>query len=57
MKSTKFQAPNNKQITMSKIPSSKQNSFCLSKIGNWDLFGIWNLELGILTADTILYGR
>ena len=42
---------------MSKIPSSKQNSFCLSKIGNWDLFGIWNLELGILTADTILYGR
>jgi phosphate transport system substrate-binding protein len=43
--STKYQAPNNKQIQMSKILNSKQNIF-----GHWNLkvgiyleFGIWNL--------------
>jgi hypothetical protein len=41
MKSTKLQAPNNKQISISKIPNSKQNHF-----GHWNLEIVWDLEFG-----------
>ena len=37
-----FQAPNNNQIPMTEILS-----FGDLDISDWDLFGIWDLELGI----------
>jgi hypothetical protein len=32
---------------MTQIQNPKQNRFSHLKIGNWNLFGIWNLALGI----------
>jgi hypothetical protein len=45
VKSTKHQAPNNKQIPMNKFPNPKQNRFDHLKIGIYLGFVIWNLEI------------
>ena len=48
----KSQAPNHKQYPMTKIQMSKTRKFWILKIGIWNLFGIWNLVLGISSACT-----
>jgi len=55
VKSAKFQVPSKKQMIMSKISSSKQNSFWLLEFGNWDLFGIWKLEFEAWDFNRIRY--
>jgi hypothetical protein len=39
---SKHQAPNNNQIPMTEILS-----FGNLDIGYWDLFGVWDLEIGV----------
>jgi hypothetical protein len=43
--STKSQATNIKQIPMAQIQNSKENRFDLLILGDWNLFGIWELKL------------
>jgi len=46
MRSTKFQAPNNKQIPITNFPKSKQDCFghLNLELGYYLGFGFWNLE-------------
>jgi hypothetical protein len=41
----KHQIPNNIQIPISNDPN--EFSFCIWSFGDWELFGIWDLDLGI----------
>ncbi|OGG44759.1 hypothetical protein A2673_01870 [Candidatus Kaiserbacteria bacterium RIFCSPHIGHO2_01_FULL_50_13] len=56
-KSTKFQAPNHKQTTMTKIQSTKQNAFGTLVFGISVLFGIWNLGFVICHSPYIVTVR
>ena len=47
IKNPKLQAPNYKQIPITKIQNSKQKSFDYLRIGILNLFGICNLGFGI----------
>jgi phosphate transport system substrate-binding protein len=55
-RSTKSQAPNNKQAPMLKIPNPKQNQFGHSNLifGIYLEFGIWNLGIFFLSLLTML---
>jgi hypothetical protein len=59
-RSTKFQAPNNKQIQMTKIQNSKQNLFGDLKLGIGVYLGfeIWNFRRYALSAlRSALFGK
>jgi hypothetical protein len=52
---TKFQAPITKYSMTKTLNIEQRVSFGDLDIGYWDLFGIWNLIIGVLLLWTFLF--